>query len=96
MTDAKDHAQRRELLGRGFSAVSLRKDWEDMVRQKVFDAVAGMKKEAASSGGVVDVRKWWICMASEVVSKVMFGKSFDAVEAGRVRGREKTKIRALG
>ncbi|KAI4597191.1 hypothetical protein KJ359_004703 [Pestalotiopsis sp. 9143b] len=84
MTDAKDHAQRRKLLGRGFSAVSLRKDWVDMVRQKVFDAVAGMKKEAASSDGVVDVRKWWICMASDVVSKVMFGKSFDAVEAGRV------------
>ncbi|VUC23057.1 unnamed protein product [Clonostachys rosea] len=82
MTDPKDHAQRRKLLGRGFTATSLRAEWEDMVRQKVVDAIVGMKTEAASKG-VVDIRRWWMCMASDVVSKVMFGKSFDALKEGK-------------
>lgn len=85
MTDTKEHAQRRKLLGRGFTATLLRSEWEDMVRRKVFDAVTGMRNEAESSGGVVDIRKWWICMASDVVSKVMFGKSFGALKEGKVR-----------
>ncbi|KAK8122655.1 hypothetical protein PG984_011325 [Apiospora sp. TS-2023a] len=83
MTDPVAHAQRRKLLGTGFTATSLRREWEAMVRDKVAAAVEGMRGEAKRDGGEVDVRKWWNLMASDVVSTIMFGKSFDSLKAGR-------------
>ncbi|KAK7961970.1 cytochrome P450 [Apiospora aurea] len=85
MTDPRDHARRRKLLGTGFTATSLRREWEAMVRKKAAAAVEGMRGEAsAAAGGEVDVRKWWGLMASDVVSTIMFGKSFDSIKAGRI------------
>ncbi|KAK8075458.1 cytochrome p450 [Apiospora hydei] len=84
MTDPRDHARRRKLLGTGFTATSLRREWEAMVREKAAAAVEGMRGEAVdAAGGEVDVRKWWGLMASDVVSTIMFGKSFDSIKAGR-------------
>ncbi|KAK7984718.1 hypothetical protein PG988_002340 [Apiospora saccharicola] len=83
MTDPVAHAQRRKLLGTGFTATSLRREWEVMVQDKVAAAVEGMRGEARRDGGEVDVRKWWNLMASDVVSTIMFGKSFDSLKAGR-------------
>ncbi|KAK8072696.1 hypothetical protein PG996_006044 [Apiospora saccharicola] len=83
MTDPVAHAQRRKLLGTGFTATSLRREWEVMVQDKVAAAVEGMRGEARRHGGEVDVRKWWNLMASDVVSTIMFGKSFDSLKAGR-------------
>ena len=84
MTDPADHARRRKLLGAGFTATALRGEWEDMVVGKVEAAVEGMRREAKLEGEV-DVRKWWNLMACDVISTIMFGKSFDALKAGRVR-----------
>ncbi|KAH8196025.1 hypothetical protein TruAng_009801 [Truncatella angustata] len=83
MTNAADHAQRRKLLGRGFTATSLRTEWESMVVEKVSAAIEGMRHDAKLARGEVDVRKWWIFMASDVVSKIMFGDSFDALKTGK-------------
>ncbi|KAK8008380.1 sterigmatocystin biosynthesis P450 monooxygenase [Apiospora marii] len=85
MTDPVAHAQRRKLLGPGFTATSLRREWEGMVTEKVAAAVEGMRGEARGSAvGEVDVRKWWNLMASDVVSTIMFGRSFDSLKAGRM------------
>ncbi|KAK6859595.1 hypothetical protein PG995_003231 [Apiospora arundinis] len=84
MTDPADHARRRKLLGTGFTATSLRREWEAMVVQKVEAAIEGMRGDARRDAqGEVDVRKWWGLMASDVISTIMFGKSFDALKAGR-------------
>ncbi|KAJ5015941.1 Cytochrome P450 monooxygenase cypX [Colletotrichum sp. SAR 10_99] len=83
MTDQHAHSQRRKLLGRGFTSSSLRADWEDMVREKVTMALEGMTIDAKIASGEVDMRKWWILMACDVVSKLMFGESFDALKAGK-------------
>ncbi|KAL0941348.1 cytochrome p450 monooxygenase [Colletotrichum truncatum] len=83
MTDTNDHAQRRKLLGRGFTVSSLRGDWEDMVREKVSIAIEAMRHDAETANGEVDIRKWWVFMASDITSRLMFGKSFDALKTGK-------------
>ena len=56
-----------------------------MVREKVMAAVEGMEVEARRAGnGEVDMRKWWVLMACDVVSQLMFGESFDALATGKV------------
>ncbi|TDZ36652.1 Cytochrome P450 monooxygenase cypX [Colletotrichum spinosum] len=84
MTDIAAHGQRRRLLGRGFTLSFLRGEWEAMVKEKVQLAVDAMGREAEFSGGVVDVRKWWVLMAGDVVSRVMFGQSFDTLKTGEM------------
>ncbi|KAF7540347.1 hypothetical protein G7054_g1502 [Neopestalotiopsis clavispora] len=83
MTDRVDHARRRKLLGKGFTVASLRQDWEAMVSEKVAATIHGMRCDAKTSNGEVDVRKWWVLMASDVISKMMFGESFDALKTGK-------------
>jgi cytochrome P450 len=84
LTNAKEHASRRRLLARGFSMASLRQEWESTVLEKVNVAVSGMKAEAAKNGNEVDIRKWWLLLASDVVSHLMFGQSFDGLRTGKV------------
>lgn len=84
MTDPKDHAARRKLLARGFTVSSLREFWEPIVAEKVRSSIRGMKIEAMHNCNVVDIRKWWLLMASDVVSHLMFGQSFGGIEAGKV------------
>jgi cytochrome P450 len=84
LTDRVDHARRRKLLGKGFTVASLRQDWEAMVSEKVTATIHGMRCDAKTSNGEVDVRKWWVLMASDVISKMMFGESFDALKTGKV------------
>ncbi|KAI9148267.1 Cytochrome P450 monooxygenase cypX [Paramyrothecium foliicola] len=83
MTDASDHAKRRKLLGRGFTAASLRADWESTVAEKASSAINGMRRDAELGQGEADVRKWWVLMASDVISKIMFGESFDGLKIGK-------------
>ena len=82
-TDPVEHAKRRRLLARGFSQSFLRSNWEDVVQQKVADAVQHIKADAAKSGEV-DILKWWMFMACDVVSSLMFGKAFDLLKLGYV------------
>jgi cytochrome P450 len=84
MTDTVDHAKRRKLLGRGFTAASLRTEWEKTVARTVDAAITGMRADAQFANGEVDVRKWWMFMASDIVSKIMFGESFNALKTGKV------------
>jgi cytochrome P450 len=84
MTDPKDHASRRKLLAKGFTVNSLRETWEPIVMEKVQQSIDGMKLEAKRSCNEVDIRKWWLLMASDIVSHVMFGQSFGGIQTGKV------------
>lgn len=79
--DGKLHAARRRLYARGFTLVSLRREWEGTVKGIVDAAVAEMKKEGRRRG-TVEVMGWWTLMANEVVCKLTFGGGDGTVEKG--------------
>ena len=82
LTDPKKHAQRRKLLAKGFSQNYIREQWEDTVRSKAEMAVQRIKVDATA--GTANVLKWWIFMASDVATTLMFGNSFRLLELGHV------------
>ncbi|KAM3415774.1 hypothetical protein BST61_g9285 [Cercospora zeina] len=91
MTDVKSHSIRRRLFSQGFSVASLRQEWEPMLVAKVRAAIEGIRAEARCNAtaenehwGAVDMRKWWMLFASDVVSHMVFGKSFDGLRRGKV------------
>lgn len=46
-----------------------------------------MGEEATNnSNGEVDVRKWWVLLASDASSRMAFGESFGLLDAGKVSG----------
>lgn len=83
-TDPVKHFNMRRMLSRGFSVSYLRANWEPKVHERVQAVIKGMKQEAASNSGEVDVYKWWPLMAGDVISTLMFGESPNMVERGLV------------
>jgi len=81
MTNPKQHAIRRKLLARGFDQRYLRKQWEDIVSEKVDLAVARIKSDAKTPTGA-DVLRWWTYLAIDVSANLMFGESFKTLETG--------------
>ncbi|KAK4493635.1 hypothetical protein PRZ48_004246 [Zasmidium cellare] len=81
-TDPIKHSNVRRMVARGFSLGYLRENWEATVHDRVKAAMKGMKEEAASNGGEVDVYKWWPLMAGDVISTLMFGECPYAIERG--------------
>ncbi|KAK3700186.1 hypothetical protein LTR37_016065 [Vermiconidia calcicola] len=76
------HAKRRKLLARGFSQTYLRQDWEPIVQENVTRAVQSMKTECAKNGEV-DILRWWMFMALDIISILMFGESSNALASGK-------------
>ncbi|OJD30513.1 cytochrome p450 [Diplodia corticola] len=92
MLDPVPHARRRKIMARAFSKSEIRRHWEREMRRKVVDAVGRMEGDAASGvGGEVDVMKWWVLMASDIASLIVFGESFDNLHTGE----KNTYIKAL-
>lgn len=85
MTDDREHSKRKRLLAKGFSVSSLRTNWEETVRAKVEAAVRGIRSDAATGTSNPDIRKWFTLMASDIISHLMFGRSFDGLKIGEVR-----------
>lgn len=81
--DPKKHAIRRKLFSQPFSKAGIQ-EWEEMLKQKVNRAVAGMGKMAARGGGVADVLEWWTFMTTDVIAELGFGENFHALETGKV------------
>lgn len=81
--DPKTHAVRRKLFSQPFSKSGVQ-EWEEMLKDKVGMAVAGMGKTAARNGGVADVLEWWTYMTTDVIAELGFGEGFHALETGQV------------
>ena len=81
--DPAQHAKKRKLLSRGFTQHFLRSNWEPAVQEKVANAVDRIKSECWKDGEV-DILKWWLFMAADIVSQLMFGESFDTMKLGQV------------
>ncbi|OCL06375.1 cytochrome P450 [Glonium stellatum] len=81
MSDPKQHAQRRRFFAKSFSKSFLRQHWEPLVLQKVQTAIRQIRA-AGKNGTTVDVMKWWMFMATDVSTHLMFGESFQTLESG--------------
>ncbi|KAF7936521.1 uncharacterized protein EAE97_007887 [Botrytis byssoidea] len=78
MINPKDHAARRKLFAHAFSKTSLKANWESEVRKKTDMAVDKIKRDALV--GEVDLMKFFMFMATDVVGHLCFGESFDTLE----------------
>jgi cytochrome P450 len=94
LRDVRAHAAQRRLFARPFSKTFLREHWEEAVREKISYAVTRMEDELERKGKV-DVMKWWILMASDVSSHLMFGDSFHTLERGEVNEYIRTLAKLL-
>ncbi|EFQ91040.1 hypothetical protein PTNB73_05776 [Pyrenophora teres f. teres] len=83
MRDLVMHGTRRKLFSRAFSNSSLKNNWEPEVRRKVNLAVQKIKQDALDAQKGADIFKWWTLMATDVVTHLSFGESFNMVEQGK-------------
>lgn len=84
MQNPHDHAARRKLFARAFSNSSLKGNWEAEIRRKTTLAVDQIKNATKQSGKGADVLKWWTLMATDVITQLSFGESFEMLEQGKV------------
>lgn len=82
-TDPAEHAKRRKLLARGFTQAFLRSNWETVVQSQAQEAVNRIRTESQLHEEV-DILKWWMFMAADIVSLLMFGQSSGLLKSGRV------------
>lgn len=82
MVDPKEHAVRRKLFAHAFSKSSLKATWEIDVRKKVDIAVKKIKRDALV--GEVDIMKFFMFMATDVIGHICFGESFRTLENEQV------------
>jgi hypothetical protein len=78
MRDPKIHAQRKQILGRGLSAV--KKKEEAKIRRLAELAVSNIQSEAQQ--GKSGVFKWWRCLAVDVINEMALGQPFGLLESG--------------
>ncbi|KAK6610256.1 cytochrome P450 [Botrytis cinerea] len=81
MIDPKEHGIRRKLFAHAFSKSSLRTNWENEVREKASMVVKKIKRDALI--GEVDILKFFMFMATDVIGHLSFGKSFGTLEKER-------------
>jgi cytochrome P450 len=83
-SDPKFHGERRRLLSSPLSASSL-KHMEPLIEARVRLAIRRIQEEMEARG-TVDVYKWWIFMATDIIGELCFGDSFHMLEHGEVSG----------
>lgn len=81
-TDVEFHRRHRRLLQGPFSEHALHA-FHHIVERRVQLAIQRMGDDM-NTLGVVDVFKWWMFMASDVIAELTFGESFHMLESGKV------------
>ncbi|KAI9042841.1 cytochrome P450 [Aspergillus affinis] len=74
------HSSRRRLLASPLSDTSLTR-FEPQIRHMVQLAISQMSCEMKVKGSV-DVFKWWLFMATDIIGELSFGESFRMLENG--------------
>ncbi|KAH8424752.1 cytochrome P450 [Aspergillus melleus] len=74
------HSSRRRLLASPLSDSSLSR-FETQIRDMVQLAVDQMSREMKAKGAV-DVFKWWLFIATDIIGELSFGESFRMLEKG--------------
>ncbi|KAF5874221.1 putative cytochrome p450 monooxygenase protein [Botrytis fragariae] len=78
MVDPKLHGVRRKMFAHAFSKSSLKATWESEVRKKTNIVVNKIKRDALL--GEVDILKFFMFMATDVIGHLCFGESFGTLE----------------
>lgn len=81
-TDFEYHRRHRRLLGANMTESSL-KACLSVIVPKVDLTILRMREEMKTRGAV-DVWKWWLFMATDIIGELTFGESFQTLEQGRV------------
>lgn len=76
------HSARRRLLASPLSDSSLTR-FEARIRDMTQLTVSQMSGELTKNG-CVDVFKWWLFMATDIIGELSFGESFRMLEKGEV------------
>ncbi|GIJ92439.1 hypothetical protein Asppvi_011421 [Aspergillus pseudoviridinutans] len=84
-SDPKFHGERRRLLSSPLSASSLRR-MEPLIETRVRLAIRRIQEEMEARG-TVDVYKWWIFMATDIIGQLCFGDSFHMLEHGKQKNQ---------
>jgi cytochrome P450 len=82
MRDPKMHAVRRKLFARAFSKSFLRQNWEPLVLEKVQLSLSQIGKDFEK--GSSNIMQWFLLLAGDVSTHLMFGESFHTLECGEV------------
>ncbi|KAL5362114.1 cytochrome P450 [Aspergillus floccosus] len=80
-TDPAFHTAHRRLLATPISDSSLT-GFEQVIGGKVHLAVRRMGEEMRARGAM-DVFKWWLFMATDIIGELSFGESFRMLESGQ-------------
>ncbi|KAI5922634.1 cytochrome P450 [Camillea tinctor] len=80
-TDRETHRRHRKLLSQPMSENGL-KSMMPQIEEKVSLAIERMRDEMKTRGAV-DVFKWWMFMATDVIGQLSFGDSFHMLETGK-------------
>ena len=81
MSDPKQHSARRRLLATPLSESSL-KNVEPTVNSNIQKTMDGMGKEMKQDGQV-DLFKWFLFMATDVIGELCFAESFRMLDQGK-------------
>ncbi|KAA8650755.1 cytochrome P450 [Aspergillus tanneri] len=82
MLDWHLHSARRRLLASPLSDSSLTTRFESQIRDRVKLAISKISEEMECRG-LVDVFKWWLFMATDIIGELSFGESFRMLEKGQ-------------
>ncbi|KAI5919198.1 cytochrome P450 [Camillea tinctor] len=84
LVDIEAHRRLRRLLSAPLSETGL-KSFMSQIDRKVDMAMSGMAAEARENpNNTVDVYKWFIFMAADVIGELSFGESFRMLEHGKM------------
>ncbi|KAL5339825.1 cytochrome P450 [Aspergillus crustosus] len=79
-TDPAFHAAHRRLLATAISDSSLTA-FESIIAERIRLTVDKMTGELRSRGAI-DIFKWWLFMATDIIGELSFGESFRMLESG--------------
>ncbi|GES65493.1 cytochrome P450 [Aspergillus terreus] len=91
--DPQFHGRHRRLLSMPMSDTSLR-CVEPLVNSKIHFTIQRMNDDIERAG-VVDIYKWWILMASDIIGELSFGESLGLLETG-MESPFITDLKAIG
>lgn len=76
------HRQHRKLLAAPMAETAISRV-APLIDQKVQLTIRRMSEEMKTRGSV-DIAKWWLYMATDVIAQLSFGSSFEMLERGKV------------
>ncbi|KAH8813008.1 putative cytochrome P450 [Xylogone sp. PMI_703] len=83
IADPKKHNIRQRFYHIAFSQAGLRERMEPKVLDLALEAAKGIKKDAESNGGLVNVHEWFMLFGNDVMCILTFGEGFGLIRQGK-------------